>query len=290
MKASLYDLGMRVDGGGIFVQSAGMYSSGGLTVGGTGVLRVTGGLSVNVGSTIGFSKGLQATGGMTVDSADPVEISNGLSVMLGGAQVTNGLTVSGSFYSSSRQATSDRRLKTNIQPINQALQKVAKVNGVYFNWIQNERDGRKTDKRRHVGMIAQQLEQVLPEVVHHDGQYLSVDYASTVALIIEAVKELEISMLKTADARKRSLMQQKVQLIANYVKDVILKIHDRVEAAKKRLANINERMSVLEMEELSKIEQVLVSASTESHEPHKEGIPRGKARFPRQNNQNRVKL
>jgi len=83
-------------------------------------------------------------------------------------------------------ATSDRRLKENIQTIDSALDKVMKLRGVYFN--------RKDTDKRSVGVIAQEIEEVLPEVVHTDDtpeEMKSVSYGSIIGLIIEAIKELK---------------------------------------------------------------------------------------------------
>lgn len=88
-------------------------------------------------------------------------------------------------------ATSDRRLKTNLMPIQHALKKVSKLNGVYFHWIQDEMYGMAFDQNRHVGIIAQELEQVLPEAVFKSNDFLTVDYQAIVPLLIEAIHELE---------------------------------------------------------------------------------------------------
>lgn len=87
--------------------------------------------------------------------------------------------------------SSDRRLKTNLMPIQNALKKVSKLNGVYFHWIQDEMHGMTFDQNRHVGIIAQELERVLPEVVHKNGEYLAVDYEAIIPLLIEAIHELD---------------------------------------------------------------------------------------------------
>ena len=103
--------------------------------------------------------------------------------------------------------SSDERLKENIIPIENALDKIDKINGVEFDWtdefIDNESGGNGEDDfhfRKHdVGVIAQQIQSILPEVVaeRHDG-YLAVRYEKIVPLLIQAIKELkeEIKELK----------------------------------------------------------------------------------------------
>ncbi len=93
-------------------------------------------------------------------------------------------TFSGNVTALDLIATSDRRLKQNIVTIDSALEKVQKLRGVYFNRLNSE--------KRNLGVIAQEVEDVLPEVVFTDEsseQMKSVAYGNIVALLIEALKE-----------------------------------------------------------------------------------------------------
>lgn len=81
-------------------------------------------------------------------------------------------------------STSDARLKININPIDNALSKVLQLAGVEFDW--------KDNNQRSIGVIAQQVEQVLPELVETSSNgYKSVSYGNLAALLIEAIKELK---------------------------------------------------------------------------------------------------
>jgi hypothetical protein len=92
---------------------------------------------------------------------------------------TNALTVSGDITTSS-----DARLKENVVTIDSALNKVDQMRGVYFNKIGKD--------VRNVGVIAQEMEEVLPEVVATDDEGMkSVAYANIVGVLIEAIKELK---------------------------------------------------------------------------------------------------
>lgn len=97
--------------------------------------------------------------------------------------LTYNLEVSGSIRASAAVlSNSDERLKENIYPIDNALSRVGQIEGVYFDW--------KKGGDRQVGVIAQQVEKVLPEVVSQDkDSYLSVDYSKIVPLLIEAINE-----------------------------------------------------------------------------------------------------
>jgi hypothetical protein len=77
---------------------------------------------------------------------------------------------------------SDERLKENIKIINNPIEKVEKLNGVYFTW--------KKTGREDIGLIAQNVEKTFPEIVHTNKDGLkSVEYGNIVALLIETVKE-----------------------------------------------------------------------------------------------------
>jgi len=82
---------------------------------------------------------------------------------------------------------SDIRLKKDVQPISDALEKIQKINGISFLWKKGTHA-----KSRTLGVIAQEVQKVFPEVVSRgkDG-YLAVDYAVLTAPLIEAVKELK---------------------------------------------------------------------------------------------------
>jgi hypothetical protein len=86
--------------------------------------------------------------------------------------------------------TSDKRLKENIIPISNSLQKVNKLNGVEFDWKKGFEDIH-TLNGHDVGLLAQEVEDVLPEIVstRHDG-YKAIQYDKVVALLVESVKEL----------------------------------------------------------------------------------------------------
>ena len=100
-------------------------------------------------------------------------------------------------------ASSDKRLKENIRPIPWALDKVKQINGVYFDWIpltDEERYNIHPHEGHDIGVIAQEIEEILPELVTtRDNGYKAVKYEKIVALLIEAIKEQqsEIDQLKS---------------------------------------------------------------------------------------------
>jgi len=87
--------------------------------------------------------------------------------------------------------SSDQRHKTNIETVTDALSKVQMLRGVYYDWI--EQKDERTSNGHEIGLIAQEVLAVIPEVVHvqeDDLGTMAVYYDRLVALLIEAVKEL----------------------------------------------------------------------------------------------------
>ena len=90
--------------------------------------------------------------------------------------------------------SSDKRLKDNIVTIESPLQKIGRIGGYEFDWNNDS-----SNSGHDVGVIAQEIEKVLPElVVDRDNGYKAVRYDKIVALLIEAIKEqqLQIDELK----------------------------------------------------------------------------------------------
>jgi len=85
-------------------------------------------------------------------------------------------------------AFSDERVKGDVQRITGSLDRIEQIDGVTYVRI----DGDKDNTHRHAGVIAQQVEKVLPEVVHTDNKtgMKSVAYGNMNGLLIEAIKEL----------------------------------------------------------------------------------------------------
>jgi hypothetical protein len=101
----------------------------------------------------------------------------------------------GDLVAYSTTVSSDKRLKKDIKPIDNALDIVDKLQGVHFNWKEND--------EKSIGYIAQDVEKVLPEMVteknHFDkGEFKTVNYAAMVSIMGEAIKELraEVEQLK----------------------------------------------------------------------------------------------
>ena len=102
----------------------------------------------------------------------------------------NQLVVAGVTTSTAFDTSSDINLKDNVQIIENSIDKVVGIRGVTFNW--------KSSGEKSAGVIAQEVEQVFPEVTHSNGENMVVNYNGLIGLLVEAVKEqqVEINNLK----------------------------------------------------------------------------------------------
>ena len=131
-----------------------------------------------------------STGVIDCDINTPAEVGLG-SLSSNGNSLAGNFSVKGAITATGNiTAFSDERLKENVETIEGALDKVSQMRGVMY-----DKDG-----ERGTGVIAQEMQQVMPEVVMDSGRgdYLSVAYGNIVGVLIESIKELkaEIEALK----------------------------------------------------------------------------------------------
>jgi trimeric autotransporter adhesin len=120
---------------------------------------------------------------ITTQSSEKMRITAAGNVSIGNTNDTYKLDVSGTIRATGDViAYSDARVKENVETIPNAIDKVKAMRGVGYNKI--------GEQRRSTGVIAQEILEVLPEVVHQDenGMY-SVAYGNIVGVLIEAIKE-----------------------------------------------------------------------------------------------------
>ena len=109
---------------------------------------------------------------------------------------------SGTLIAVDFNSTSDISLKTNIKPIYFPLSKLVLLNGVTFNW--------KESNRPSVGVIAQDIEKVFPELVSKTNPK-TVNYDGLIGLLIEAIKEQQIELESIKE--KNNLLEIKLNKI-----------------------------------------------------------------------------
>jgi len=153
---------------------------------------------LETGATVRTSIGLGTASNVEFEDTqlDSLGVGTAASSTTGEIRATNDVTA---FYSS------DRSLKENIKNIENPLEKISQINGVTFDWTedyikQHGGEDKYFVRKNDVGVIAQEIEKVLPQVVAtRENGIKAVKYDRIVALLIESIKELkkEIEELKT---------------------------------------------------------------------------------------------
>jgi len=111
--------------------------------------------------------------------------TTGAVIVTGGVGISGDLNVGGDVVA---YASSDERLKDNIELISNPIEKVQSLKGVTWNWNDDASETQKSTP--NVGVIAQDVEKVLPQLVHdRDNGFKGVDYAKLTGLLIEAIKD-----------------------------------------------------------------------------------------------------
>lgn len=173
------------------------------TITGSGGITVTNGDGASGNITISGGQDVSTTGNVRFNS---LGVGTNASGVAGEIRATNQIT---SYYS-------DIRLKENLQNIPDALDKVLSLSGVTYNSNDIAESFGFINKQRQVGVIAQEVEEILPEAVHpapfdimlfegveisKSGQnYKTVQYEKLVPLLIEAIKDLnkKIELLESS--------------------------------------------------------------------------------------------
>jgi len=187
----------------------------------TGSVKITGSIEITGASTAtSFNGAISASNGVISGSSqvsktlqevttqgastsNAITITNAtasITTGTGALVITGGIGLGGSINAGGdiiAYSSSDIRLKNNIRPISNPLEKISKIGGYNFVWnseIQNTYIG------NDVGVIAQEIETILPELVQtRENGYKAVKYDKLVALLIEGIKELtkQVDELKT---------------------------------------------------------------------------------------------
>lgn len=167
--------------------------------------------TANAGPAITFgardaSSGTNAQAGIYINSdgsygtrmyfatTDSYATGSRVAMWIGEGGVVN-ITRSNLIVAGTVTANSDIRLKTNIETISDALNKVLSLRGVTYDRI---------DSAEHqIGVIAQEVESVIPELVYENDGIKSVAYSNMVAVLIEAIKEQQVQINELRDEIKK---------------------------------------------------------------------------------------
>ena len=204
--------------GGLTVAAGSLQVSGGLTIKDLGlVYSKTDGGTISV-ETLSVTGGATTfSGGMSIRHKSGKSNVNdiGLKVLAGGLKVygivtgfcdnchgyntagtitnpwSNNVLMPGTLNGTALPSLSDKSTKTNFASIDNSIGIVRKLRGFSYNWIDDPPDGFEFDKKKHIGLMAQDVQDVLPDlVVSRNNTYLEVNYMEIIPLLVDAVGKL----------------------------------------------------------------------------------------------------
>jgi hypothetical protein len=226
----------RNDGGGYGVRGfnvgagIGVLGQAGVS-GGTGIAGVFENVSSSNASNAleARTSGAGYAGSFTASAASGKGVSistqGGYALIVSGGRVGIGnttpsytLDVAGYVRATNISVISDGRLKKDVRPLSGALDKVMALRGVSYAWRNDQPLSAVYPAGRQIGFIAQQVAEVLPEIVNHDEKgYESVSYQNVAPVLVEAVKQLKAekdAAVKAANAKVRGLERELAALRA----------------------------------------------------------------------------
>jgi len=156
---------------------------------------------------------INSTGNVGIGDTTPTE-----------AKLTVGGDIFANVYFVCTQGTacsSDRRLKSHLTPLDSSLCRLASLTGVYYDWDRQSFPERNFPAGRQIGLIAQEEEEVYPELVRTDAEgFKSLSYDKLTAVLVEAVKELKKQNEALAEANK--VQQDQIDLMRQEFEERLL--------------------------------------------------------------------
>lgn len=146
--------------------------------------NTTGCCNIYIGSSAGCSN-ISGSNNIYIGHATPGSTTASNRTCIGNTGTVTTYTFGDFISEGNVTAYSDESLKENIERIQNALEKVKSLEGVTYN--RNDYP----DKPRHMGLIAQCVEKVIPEVIGEADGKLTVAYGNLIALVVEAIKEID---------------------------------------------------------------------------------------------------
>jgi len=247
---SIFDGGVVVVSGGLtllnygiktaktVVYSDGMKVTGGLTVY-NGGMKIANGFELEKGDMY-VKGGMEVTDGGVRSTTSGASVYGGITIYTGGLDMNGNLSLtheSTANFHKAPTSPSDEGLKKNITVLQNSRSILSKVNGVYFTWksvdVIMEDDDKassdasyvsdgSSDKKRNIGLIAQDLLEVVPEAVTeiYNGKYYGVQYEKMLPLIIEAVRELHLKALHICKVqqiyRRKQALKDDIRYLKNH--------------------------------------------------------------------------
>ncbi len=144
--------------------------------------------------------------------------------------------------------SSDKRWKKDITPLKGSLEKMLKLQGVTYYWRKKEFPNKPFNNEKQIGLIAQDVEKIFPELIFTDKSgYKNLDYSKFSPIIIEAVKELYAKVI--SNLNRIIVLEKKIKILE--IENAKLKSENKViksqnDRIQKELSSINTRLKKLE--------------------------------------------
>jgi hypothetical protein len=180
-----------------------IYLSGNERVSDPGMVVIGAGNVIGIGSVIAFRTGAGVERMRIIGNG---RVLIGTTTDAGYLLYVNGNAAGTSGFAN----VSDNRFKKDITPIENALTKINQLNGISFNWDKDSRPDLNLDDNNHLGLIAQDVEEILPQVVTTGEDELktkTITYSDIIPVLIEAIKELK----SENDTLKEILQRNNIQ-------------------------------------------------------------------------------
>jgi len=148
-------------------------------------------VTLAVDSTVVRTTGAQSIAGVKTfsDTTDSTASTNGAVVVSGGVGVALDITAGGDVNATAFNATSDARLKKDVEGISmEQADDLLKLNPVAFNWLDESKEG------REFGFLAQEMQEVFPNLVGESNGHLNVNYLGLIAVLVKKVQMLEAKL------------------------------------------------------------------------------------------------
>ncbi|MFA5872287.1 MAG: tail fiber domain-containing protein [Parcubacteria group bacterium] len=220
----------------------------------TNLLDVAGGVKIGAGyagiGTTAPQNGMLVEGSVGIGTSTP-----GYALQIGTAG--DGTEARANAWNS----LSDARLKTNLATVSDPLEKIQSLTGYYYDWKSG------IDHSKQFGLLAQDVESVLPEIVSTDSQgYKSLDYGKLTPLLVEGIKQQqgEISQsLALGEANSRTLGDINLQITnqSSDINDLQTAVNDKLNIVSNSFTALDSRTAVSESQ-LSTLSSQLSIAQT----------------------------
>jgi trimeric autotransporter adhesin len=174
---------------------------------------------------LGINEDTYIRGGLAISNVIIGDLNTGVIVGAGAILPGNKLTVGGNMrvngnicYTGTIAACSDMRYKTNFSSLQNALQKIGQLHAIYYDWKRNEFPQMGFTSERQLGLSAQEVEKLFPEIVQTNAAgYKAVDYSRLTPVLIEGMKEQQqqIEQLQKENNDLKNRLQRLEKIVLN---------------------------------------------------------------------------